>query len=85
MQIPSPGWQDPLEKEMATHSSTLAWKIAWAEKQRVHGVPKSRTQLSMHTCMHAHTRAYTHTHTHTHTQKHTQIVDNKKKKNVTMC
>ena len=23
------GWEDPLEKEMATHSSTLAWKISW--------------------------------------------------------
>ena len=26
------GWEDPLEKEMATHSSTLAWKILWTEK-----------------------------------------------------
>ena len=26
------GWEDPLEKEMATHSSTLAWKIPWMEK-----------------------------------------------------
>ena len=26
------GQEDPLEKEMATHSSTLAWKIPWAEK-----------------------------------------------------
>ena len=25
------GWEDPLEKEMATHSSTLAWKIPWME------------------------------------------------------
>ena len=24
-------WEDPLEKEMATHSSTLAWKIPWTE------------------------------------------------------
>ena len=24
-------WEDPLEKEMATHSSTLAWKIPWKE------------------------------------------------------
>ena len=23
------GWEDPLEKEVATHSSTLAWKIPW--------------------------------------------------------
>ena len=26
------GWEDPLEKEMATHSSTLAWKILWTEE-----------------------------------------------------
>ena len=26
------GQEDPLEKEMATHSSTLAWKIPWMEK-----------------------------------------------------
>ena len=24
------GWEDPLEKEMATHSSVLAWRIPWA-------------------------------------------------------
>ena len=27
-----PGWEDPLEKEMAIHSSTLAWKIPWTEE-----------------------------------------------------
>ena len=26
------GWKDPLEKEMATHSSTVAWKIPWTEE-----------------------------------------------------
>ena len=26
------GWEDPLEKEMATHSSTLAWKIPWTDE-----------------------------------------------------
>ena len=26
------GWEDPLEKEMATHFSTLAWKIPWTEE-----------------------------------------------------
>ena len=26
------GWEDPLEKEMATQSSILAWKIPWTEK-----------------------------------------------------
>ena len=31
MQVPSLGWEDPLEEEMATHSSTLAWEIPWTE------------------------------------------------------
>ena len=29
--VRSLGWEDTLEKEMATHSSTLAWKIPWME------------------------------------------------------
>ena len=38
--------EDPLEKEMATHSSILAWEIAWTEElgeSTVHGVAASRT------------------------------------------
>ena len=31
-QVQSLGWEDPLEKETATHSSTLAWKIPWMEE-----------------------------------------------------
>ena len=31
-QVGSLGQEDPLEKEMATHSSTLAWKIPWIEE-----------------------------------------------------
>ena len=27
------GWEDPLEKEMATHSSILAWRIPWTEER----------------------------------------------------
>ena len=30
--VRSLGWEDPLEKEMAIHSSTLAWKIPWIEE-----------------------------------------------------
>ena len=30
--VRSLGWEDPLEKEMATHSSILAWKIPWTEE-----------------------------------------------------
>ena len=31
-QVRSLGWEDPLEKAMATHSSILAWKILWTEE-----------------------------------------------------
>ena len=30
--VQSLGWKDPLEKEMATHSSILAWEIPWTEE-----------------------------------------------------
>ena len=30
--VHSLGWEDPLEKEMATHSSILAWRIPWTEE-----------------------------------------------------
>ena len=36
------GWEDPLEKGKATHSSILAWRIPWT----IHGVIKSKTRLS---------------------------------------
>ena len=32
MQVRSPGWKHPLEQEMATHSSILAWEIPWTEE-----------------------------------------------------
>jgi len=48
--VRSLGWEDPLEKEMATLSSILAWRISWTEEPsklhglqpQVHGVTKSR-------------------------------------------
>ena len=30
--VRSLGWEDPMEKEMAIHSSTIAWKIPWTEE-----------------------------------------------------
>ena len=47
--VQSLGWEEPLKEDMATHSDILAWKIpmdrgAW--RAIVHGVAKSRTQLS---------------------------------------
>ena len=49
-QVQSLGQEDLLEKEMATHCSTLAWKIPWTEEPgrlaTVHGVSKNQTRLS---------------------------------------
>ena len=48
--VRSLGREDPLAKEMAIHSSTIAWKIPWTEElgklPTVHGVAKSQTRLS---------------------------------------
>ena len=52
------GWEDSLEKKMATHSSILAWKIPWTEEPgglQSHGVAKSQTeQLNKHACLISH-------------------------------
>ena len=44
-QVQSHGWEDPLEKGMATHSSILAWRIPWTEEpsRLSPRVAKSRT------------------------------------------
>ena len=46
--VRSLGWEDPLEKEMTTHSSNLAWRIPWTEKpgglQSMGSGAKSRTR-----------------------------------------
>ena len=31
-QVPSLGWEDPLRKRVATHSSSFAWRIPWTEE-----------------------------------------------------
>ena len=48
--VQSLGWEDPLEKKMATYPSILAWRIPGTEKEAwwtaVHGVAKNQTRLS---------------------------------------
>ena len=44
--IQSLGWEDPLEKGMATHSSILAWEIPWAEEPG--GLQSMESQKSWH-------------------------------------
>ena len=46
IQVQSLGWEDLLEKEMATHSSILAWKIPWMEEPgRLQSMGSQRSHL----------------------------------------
>ena len=53
MQVQHLGWEDPLEKGMATHSSILVWRIPWTEEpDGIQSIGlKSWTQLSIHAHM----------------------------------
>ena len=45
--VQSLGWEDLLEKEMATHSSTLAWKIPWREEPgRLHSMGSQKVDMT---------------------------------------
>ena len=44
--VQSLGWEEPLEKEMATHSSILAWRILWTEEPA--GLPSMGSQRVRH-------------------------------------
>ena len=56
MWIQSLGWEDPLEKEMATHSSILAWRIPWQKEPG--GLQSKGSQRLRHEWVteHAHTQ-----------------------------
>ena len=56
------GQEEPLEEEMATHSSIRVWKIPWTEEP---GWLQSMglQRVGHNACAHAHTHAHTHTHT----------------------
>ena len=41
-QVPFLRWKDPLEKAMAPHSRTLAWKIPWTEEPRLQSMGSQR-------------------------------------------
>ena len=48
--VRSLGWEDPLEKEMATHSSILAWEISWTEEPS--GLQSTGLQIVRHNRAH---------------------------------
>ena len=54
-QVQSKGWEDPLEKGMATHSSILAWRILWTYEpgglQSLGSQKSDTTQLLTHICV----------------------------------
>ena len=69
-QVQSLGWEDPLEKEGATHPSILAWDIAWTEESSA--LQSMGSQKVGHDW--STERVLTHTHAHTHTHTHTHVV-----------
>ena len=52
--VQSLGWEDPLERGMATHSSILAWRVPWTEEPgRLQGHKESdMTEVTDHTRLH---------------------------------
>ena len=56
-----PGWEDPLEEEMAPYSNALAWKIPWAEE------PGGLQYMGSLRVRHDGMTEHTHTNTHTYT------------------
>ena len=46
--VPSLGWEDPLEKGKATHSSVLAWRIPWTTVQRILKSPTRQSDFHFH-------------------------------------
>ena len=60
--VQSLGWEDPLEKERATHSSILAWKIPWTEEPgRLHSPQGHKELHTTEQLINTH-RAYTASH-----------------------
>ena len=64
-QVQSLGWYNPLEEEMATHSSIFAWKIPQTEEpSRLQSMGSQELDTTERMSVRVH--AHTHTHTHTH-------------------
>ena len=80
LRVPSLGWEDPLEKGMATPFSILAWETPWTEEPS--GLQSTGSQESdatwrlkhyhtyIHICIHTYTHIYIHTHIHTYIYTH---------------
>ena len=51
-QVRSPGWEDPLQKEMATYSSIPAWKIPWTEEPSRLQPMRSQSQTRLRERLH---------------------------------
>ena len=55
----SPGWEDPLEEYMETHSSILAWKILWTEESDRYGSQDHKESDMTEATQHVHMQACT--------------------------
>ena len=60
MKVQSLAREDPLEEDMATHSSILAWRIPWTEEpdglQSTWSQLSDTTEMTLHTCTHLYIR-----------------------------
>ena len=66
------GWEDPLQKEMATHSSILAWRIPWTEEPgRLQSMGLQRIGHNLVTKQQQQKQPFTYT--QTHTQSHLAV------------
>ena len=83
MRVPSLGWEDTLEKGMATPFSIFAWEIPWTEEPS--GLQSTGSQESdptwrlkhyhtyIHICVYTHTHIHTYTYTYIYTHTYTYI------------
>ena len=51
-EVRSPGGEDPLEEDMATSSSVLAWRVLWMEESGGPHKESDTTEATQHACMH---------------------------------
>ena len=72
--VQSLGWEDSLRKEMATHSSILAWEFLWTEELVGYSPCDCRVRHNLANSIHTHTQTHTHTHTHTQIVSYSELI-----------
>ena len=76
MRVRSLGWKRPLEKKVATHSSTLAWKIPWTEEPggQYSSWGRKESDMTERSLSLSHTHTYTYSDSSNHNIELTRII-----------